>query len=78
MIAWVGAAHANPSTIARVDVIKDFKYAYSTTPDKARVEFEWLDEERRGPGLSWYYVRAIQDDGELAWASPLWVHFPAR
>ena len=61
--------------IARVDVIKDFKYVYSTTPDKARVEFEWLDEERRGPGLSWYYVRAIQDDGELAWGSPFWVHF---
>ncbi len=26
------------------------------------------------PGLSWYYVRAIQTDGELAWASPIWVH----
>ena len=61
--------------ITRVDVIKDFKYAYSTNPDKPRVEFEWLDEETRGPGLSWYYVRAIQDDGELAWGSPFWVHF---
>jgi hypothetical protein len=24
--------------------------------------------------LSWYYVRVLQDDGQLAWASPLWVH----
>ena len=32
------------------------------------------DEQGRPPGLSWYYVRAIQDDGELAWASPMWVH----
>ena len=61
--------------IARLDVIKDFKYVYSTNPDKPRVEFDWLDEEKRGPGLSWYYVRAIQDDGELAWGSPFWVHF---
>jgi len=31
--------------------------------------------ERGRPGdLSWYYVRAIQEDGELAWASPIWVH----
>jgi hypothetical protein len=61
--------------IARVDIIRDFKFAYSTEPHKARVEFQWTDAERGRPaGLSWYYVRAIQDDGELAWASPIWVH----
>jgi len=59
--------------IARVDIIKDFVYVYSTTPGRERVEFDWLDEEKRGPGLSWYYVRAIQDDGEIAWGSPFWV-----
>jgi hypothetical protein len=62
--------------IARVDVIKDFVYAYSTEPNRPRVEFEWADHERRGAGLSWYYVRATQDNGELAWASPIWVRFP--
>ena len=61
--------------IARVDVIKDFVYAYSTEPNRQRVEFEWTDDERRPRGLSWYYVRALQDDGQLAWASPIWVHF---
>jgi hypothetical protein len=50
-------------------------YAYSTEPNRPRVEFEWADHEKRGAGLSWYYVRAIQDNGELAWASPLWVRF---
>ena len=64
--------------IARVDVIKDFVYAYSTEPKTAKVSFEWTDSEARGPGLSWYYVRAIQDDGQLAWASPMWVRSPAR
>jgi hypothetical protein len=63
--------------IARVDVIKDFVYVFSTEPKRDRVEFEWTDGETRGPGLSWYYVRAIQDDGELAWASPMWVRFAA-
>ncbi len=61
--------------IARIDIIKDFKYAFSTEPHKDRVEFQWTDAERGRPaGLSWYYVRAIQEDGELAWASPIWVH----
>jgi hypothetical protein len=59
--------------IARVDVIKDFAYVYSTEPKTQRVDFEWTDEEPRGTGVSWYYVRAIQDDGELAWGSPFWI-----
>jgi hypothetical protein len=65
--------------IARLDVIKDFVYAFSTEPNRPRVEFEWSDGETSRPeGLSWYYVRAIQDDGQLAWASPLWVRSGPR
>jgi hypothetical protein len=64
--------------IARVDVIKDFDYLYSTEPKAERVEFEWTDDERRPAGLSWYYVRVQQEDGEIAWGSPLWVHHSQR
>jgi hypothetical protein len=60
--------------LARVDVIKDFVYVFSTEPKGSRVEFQWTDEESRPAGTSWYYVRAIQDDGELAWGSPIWVN----
>jgi hypothetical protein len=61
--------------VARVDIIKDFVYVYSAEPKNEQVEFEWTDDEQGRPaGLSWYYVRAIQADGELAWASPIWVH----
>jgi hypothetical protein len=61
--------------IAKVDVIKDFKYVFSTEPDGSEVRFEWTDEEQRPPGLSWYYVRVQQEDGQVAWGSPIWVHF---
>jgi hypothetical protein len=60
--------------IARIEIIKDFVHVYSTEPNRQRVEFEWTDAEQRPPGLSWYYVRALQDDGEIAWGSPFWVH----
>jgi hypothetical protein len=60
--------------IARLDIIKDFLYVYSTEPNQHRVELTWTDAERDRPaGTSWYYVRLIQDDGELAWSSPLWI-----
>jgi hypothetical protein len=60
--------------IKKLDIIKDFVYVYSSEPQRERVEFSWTDEEKRPPGLSWYYVRVVQDDGEIAWGSPMWVH----
>ncbi len=63
--------------IARVDIIKDFHHVYSTEPGSEQVEFTWTDEENINRGPSWYYVRLIQEDGELAWGSPMWVHAEA-
>ncbi len=63
--------------IKKVDIIKDFVYVYSTTPGNDTVDFQWTDLEPEAAGdLSWYYVRVIQDDGEIAWGSPIWVHKP--
>ena len=28
----------------------------------------------KGEKASYYYVRVIQKDGQMAWASPIWVH----
>jgi len=58
--------------LARVEVIKDFVYVYSIEPKRASVEFNWTDYDPR-PGMSWYYVRVLQSDGQLAWASPIWM-----
>jgi hypothetical protein len=61
--------------LARVDVIKDFTFAYSAESKDAALEFDWTDPEPR-VGLSWYYVRVLQTDGQLAWGSPIWVQIP--
>jgi len=61
--------------LARVDVIKDFVHVYSVEPKAAAVEFRWTDFDPR-PGVSWYYVRTVQTDGQVAWASPIWVRIP--
>jgi hypothetical protein len=63
--------------IKRVDIIKDFHHVYSAEPGKARVEFSWTDEDGVNRGPSWYYVRVVQADGEIAWGSPMWVNRPA-
>ena len=61
--------------LARVDVIKDFGFVYSTESKDATVQFDWTDPDPR-PGLSWYYVRVVQSDGQVAWGSPIWVQVP--
>ncbi|MGH3412786.1 MAG: DUF3604 domain-containing protein [Marmoricola sp.] len=35
------------------------------------IDLTWTDQEADGPAF--YYVRAVQVDGEMAWSSPIWV-----
>jgi hypothetical protein len=37
-----------------------------------RLDQEWIDEEPV-ESATWYYARAVQTDGEMAWSSPIWV-----
>ena len=62
---------------AKVHVIKDNQYVYSTSPDKALVDFTWRDSSPMAGKTSYYYVRGEQQDGEIVWASPMWVTYTA-
>ena len=58
--------------IAQIDIIKNSKFIYTSKPDAVKVEFTFRDEDYRGED-SYYYVRVIQADRNMAWASPIWV-----
>ena len=58
--------------IAQIEVIKDEKVVYSVNPGTREVTLTYLDQEPT-PGTSYYYVRVIQEDREVAWGSPLWM-----
>jgi hypothetical protein len=61
-------------SVKRVDVIKDSKVVYSTTPGKPDVDFQFTDNETVS-GRHFYYVRLQQDDGMLAWSSPFFINY---
>jgi hypothetical protein len=61
-------------TLQRVEIIKDGKFVFTTSPHAGNAEFTYVDNEP-GKGESWYYVRAIQFDRNLAWSSPIWVKY---
>jgi hypothetical protein len=61
--------------IAKVCVIKDNAYVYTTEPKSQQVSFSWLDRSAVPGKRSYYYVRGEQENGEVVWVSPMWVTY---
>jgi hypothetical protein len=61
--------------IAKVHVIRDNKYALSTQPGADAASLTYTDDDARPGETHYYYVRVEQTDGNLAWASPMWIAF---
>jgi hypothetical protein len=62
--------------IDRVEVIRNGEVSHTERPsqDAAESRYHWEDPApRKGETPSYYYVRVIQKDGQMAWASPIWV-----
>ena len=58
--------------IDKVDIVKNKQFVLSKSPGGAEFELRYQDNETQ-PGESYYYVRVIQKDGQMAWSSPIWV-----
>jgi hypothetical protein len=66
------------SKFAKVVIVKDGLYVYSTEPNSAKVEFSWRDNAPVKGTTSYYYVRGEQDNGEIVWVSPFWITFTGK
>ena len=53
------------------------RVVYPTAPNQADVSLTWVDNQPRA-GVSYYYVRVEQTDGQIAWGSPMWMHYTGR
>ncbi len=58
--------------IRQIDVIRDQSFVHNRQNLGQDVSFSFVDNEV-GPGEHYYYVRVLQNDGNLAWSSPIWV-----
>jgi len=70
--------------IKSVEIVRNNQDVHAREGDSPDVAFEWTDEEpldevNLPPTLycdrpfTFYYLRVTQADGEMAWASPIWV-----
>jgi hypothetical protein len=60
--------------LAAVHVIRNNRIAFSVEPLSPEAEFTWRDMDPTADVVNYYYVRAEQADGHLAWSSPIWVN----
>jgi hypothetical protein len=58
--------------IAKIDILRDSEVVHTLQPDGATYSGSWTDAKPL-PGTHYYYIRVLQEDQELAWASPIWI-----
>src|SRR5262249_35132883 len=62
------------SALASVEVLRDSQVVATLKPEGRDYRGTWSDPEPQA-GTHHYYIRVQQRDGELAWASPIWVTY---
>src|SRR5579872_2690724 len=60
--------------ITQIDLIRNNEFLYTVKPQQKDFDFEYEDKSPR-TGENYYYIRVMQIDGNLAWASPVWVRY---
>ena len=63
---------AGTGAIKQIDLIKDRRFIYTTRPGTKEFSTDFTDRDF-GPGEHFYYMRVLQEDGQLAWSSPIWI-----
>ncbi len=60
--------------LERIVLIRNNEIVHTVEPDAQSVDLEYRDASSQR-GESYYYLRAEQADGSLAWSSPIWVDY---
>lgn len=76
---------AGTDKLKSVEIIRNGKVIKSFTPDNYSLDFVYDDlvsmekvalqpkDNKKSPPFVYYYIRVTQDDGHMAWSSPIWV-----
>jgi hypothetical protein len=61
-----------PGDIDRVEVCRNNQFIYVNQPESRSADLTFIDNAPID-GYSYYYVRVMQKDEEIAWSSPVWL-----
>ncbi len=68
---WVRAEGTAP--VREVSIVKNGAAVNAIGGNGESFEARWTDPAGRERAADYYYVRLVQEDGEMAWSSPIWV-----
>ena len=60
-----------PMKIDRIEVCRNNQFIYMNEPKNREARLRMVDSDPLS-GRSYYYVRVVQEDYEIAWSSPVW------
>lgn len=61
-----------PGEIDRIEVCRNNQFVYINRPEGKKAEHLTFTDRQPLEGFSYYYVRLIQRNEEIAWTSPVW------
>ena len=64
--------------VAKVSLIRDGKALHMVEPKQREFLLTFTDEQPVVGKAAYYYVRVEQQDGNLAWASPMWITYKRK
>ena len=70
---WVNVIGTAP--IRQIDIIRGNEIIHTIQRQGSEAKFTYVDNDRK-PGESYYYVRVLQANEQIAWSSPIWVRAP--
>ena len=63
---------AGTAPLAQVELIRNGQVIMSRLKPGLDLELDWQEDQVH---VGYYYLRVTQEDGEMAWSSPIWVKF---
>ena len=61
--------------VPQLDIVRNNEYVYTSQPGSATIEGLRYTDMTPAEGTNLYYMRLVQEDGEVAWSSPIWVNY---
>jgi len=59
--------------LAKIEIIKNNQVIYKLECKEEKSNFQFRDKNITAGKTNFYYVRVTQEDGEMAWSSPVWI-----
>lgn len=66
---------AGTAPVSSFEIIRSGEVVYGSRPGTPEVSVSFRDETAPRQGAAHYHARLVQDDGQIAWSTPVWVDY---